>query len=273
MTDAPRPRPRPIVLVVLDGFGIGPDPAVDAIAAARMPTWRGLWRDWPHATLRASGGRRRAAARPDGQLARSATSTSVPGVRCCRTCRGSTRPSPTARSSSARPCSKRARVRHGPTGDSTSSASSARVASTPTTGTWSRWSSWRRGRGCAAVRVHALLDGRDTPPRSAARRSSPTSRRGSPWRTRTRGSRRSAVATAAMDRDGRWDRVERGYDAIVHGVGEHAPSATAAVEAAYARGENDEFVAPDRHRWRRRHRPLRRCRSSTPTSAPTAPDS
>ena len=31
---------------------------------------------------------------------------------------------------------------------------------------------------------------------------------------------------------------------IVHGVGEHAPSATAAVEAAYARGENDEFVAP-----------------------------
>jgi 2,3-bisphosphoglycerate-independent phosphoglycerate mutase len=47
-----------------------------------------------------------------------------------------------------------------------------------------------------------------------------------------------------MDRDGRWDRVERGYDAIVHGVGERAPSATAAVEAAYARGENDEFVTP-----------------------------
>ena len=47
-----------------------------------------------------------------------------------------------------------------------------------------------------------------------------------------------------MDRDGRWDRVERGYDAIVHGVGEHAPSAIAAIEAAYERGENDEFVAP-----------------------------
>jgi 2,3-bisphosphoglycerate-independent phosphoglycerate mutase len=47
-------RPRPIVLVVLDGFGIGQDPAVDAVAAAHMPTWRALWRDWPHATLRAS---------------------------------------------------------------------------------------------------------------------------------------------------------------------------------------------------------------------------
>ena len=47
-----------------------------------------------------------------------------------------------------------------------------------------------------------------------------------------------------MDRDGRWDRVERGYDAIVHGAGERAATATAAIEAAYARGENDEFVAP-----------------------------
>jgi 2,3-bisphosphoglycerate-independent phosphoglycerate mutase len=48
-----------------------------------------------------------------------------------------------------------------------------------------------------------------------------------------------------MDRDHRWDRVERGYDAIVHGEAtEHAPSATAAIDAAYARGETDEFVTP-----------------------------
>jgi 2,3-bisphosphoglycerate-independent phosphoglycerate mutase len=47
-----------------------------------------------------------------------------------------------------------------------------------------------------------------------------------------------------MDRDKRWDRIERGYDAIVHGVGERAESATAAIQAAYARGESDEFVAP-----------------------------
>jgi 2,3-bisphosphoglycerate-independent phosphoglycerate mutase len=47
-----------------------------------------------------------------------------------------------------------------------------------------------------------------------------------------------------MDRDRRWERTKAGYDAIVHGVGEHARSATAAIESAYARGINDEFVLP-----------------------------
>jgi 2,3-bisphosphoglycerate-independent phosphoglycerate mutase len=48
-----------------------------------------------------------------------------------------------------------------------------------------------------------------------------------------------------MDRDRRWERTERGYDAIVHGEADHhAPSACEAIEAAYARGETDEFVAP-----------------------------
>ena len=72
-----------------------------------------------------------------------------------------------------------------------------------------------------------------------------------------------------MDRDKRWDRVERGYDAIVHGVGEHAPSATAAIEAAYERGENDEFVAPTVIDGRRRPWSATATRSSTPTSGPT----
>jgi 2,3-bisphosphoglycerate-independent phosphoglycerate mutase len=48
-----------------------------------------------------------------------------------------------------------------------------------------------------------------------------------------------------MDRDTRWERTERGYDAIVHGEGAYrAVSATEAIEAAYARGETDEFVIP-----------------------------
>jgi len=47
-----------------------------------------------------------------------------------------------------------------------------------------------------------------------------------------------------MDRDKRWDRVQRHYDAIVHGRGLHAASATPAVAEGYARGENDEFIAP-----------------------------
>src|SRR4029079_15038409 len=46
-------RPRPIVLVVLDGFGIGRDPSGDAIAAAPMPTWRGLLGGRPPSVLKA----------------------------------------------------------------------------------------------------------------------------------------------------------------------------------------------------------------------------
>ena len=49
----------------------------------------------------------------------------------------------------------------------------------------------------------------------------------------------------AMDRDKRWERTGKGYEAIVHGVADHhAPSAIAAVEQGYARGENDEFIVP-----------------------------
>ena len=47
-------RPCPVVLVVVDGFGYGPDPAVDAIAAADMPRWRALLAAWPNSRLDAS---------------------------------------------------------------------------------------------------------------------------------------------------------------------------------------------------------------------------
>jgi 2,3-bisphosphoglycerate-independent phosphoglycerate mutase len=100
-----------------------------------------------------------------------------------------------------------------------------------------------RDRNVTSVRIHALLDGRDTPPRSALDFVRDLERRLAAAHPDAR------IASVggryfAMDRDKRWDRIEQGYDAIVHGVGEHAPSAIAAVEAAYARGENDEFVRP-----------------------------
>jgi 2,3-bisphosphoglycerate-independent phosphoglycerate mutase len=97
--------------------------------------------------------------------------------------------------------------------------------------------------GVPRVAVHAFLDGRDMPPRSAA-----------PSLTALQ-ARCDALGNAhvasvggryyAMDRDQRWDRVRRAWDAIVDArADQHAASAQAALEAAYARGENDEFVAP-----------------------------
>ena len=92
------------------------------------------------------------------------------------------------------------------------------------------------------IAVHAVLDGRDKPPRSAL-----------PFidllaaRLRTLGRGRIATVTGryyAMDRDKRWERTERAWRAIVMGEGASAPNARAAVEAAYAASQNDEFVEP-----------------------------
>ncbi len=98
-------------------------------------------------------------------------------------------------------------------------------------------------RAVPSVRLHALLDGRDTPPRSAVAFMFDLEARLAAVHPDVR------VASVggryyAMDRDKRWDRTEIGYDAIVHGVGARAPTAISAIEAAYARGENDEFVRP-----------------------------
>ena len=50
-----------------------------------------------------------------------------------------------------------------------------------------------------------------------------------------------------MDRDSRWERVQRAYDLLVHGIADHhASTAAAAAAAAYARGETDEFITPTR---------------------------
>jgi 2,3-bisphosphoglycerate-independent phosphoglycerate mutase len=97
--------------------------------------------------------------------------------------------------------------------------------------------------GVPHVRVHALLDGRDTPPRSAIGFVDDLERR----LAGAHGDARIATVGGryyAMDRDMRWERTKLGYDAIAYGLGERASSAHGAIDAAYARGENDEFVTP-----------------------------
>src|SRR4051812_12664219 len=101
-----------------------------------------------------------------------------------------------------------------------------------------------RRQGVPRVAIHALLDGRDTPPRSALGFVADLEDRLLGAHARAR------IATVggryhAMDRDHRWDRVLRGYRAIVHADSPvHADNAAAAIEAGYAAGQNDEFVLP-----------------------------
>jgi 2,3-bisphosphoglycerate-independent phosphoglycerate mutase len=97
-------------------------------------------------------------------------------------------------------------------------------------------------RGVRRVFVHAFTDGRDTAPESGAsflRQIEEVLRQ----------KKLGKVATVsgryyAMDRDQRWDRVEKAYRAIVDGAGLRASSSEAAIRGSYERGETDEFIVP-----------------------------
>jgi 2,3-bisphosphoglycerate-independent phosphoglycerate mutase len=233
-----------VILVILDGFGVGPATPDDAIASTPMPNWRALLARWPHATLRAS---EDAVGLPAGQMGNSEVGhlnlgagkpvlQDLPRIDAA-IADGSFE----ARPALLEACDRAARR-----------SSDGRLHIVSLVGPGGVHANDRHlvalvalaaRRGVAQVRIHALLDGRDTPPRSARAFVEDLEARLAAAHPDAR------IASIggrywAMDRDKRWDRTKRGYDAIVHGVGEHAPSALAAIDMAYARGENDEFVLP-----------------------------
>jgi len=103
------------------------------------------------------------------------------------------------------------------------------------------------GRGAKEIYIHAFLDGRDMPPRSAM----PSLEKAA---AKLEGLGVGRIASIvgryyAMDRDNRWDRIEAAYNLMTLGTAEYtAPDAVAGLEQAYERGENDEFVKPTRIR-------------------------
>ena len=228
---------------MLDGFGIGRDRAGDAIAASPMPVWRGLLERWPHSILQAS---EEAVGLPAGQMGNSEVGhlnlgagrpvlQDLPRIDAA-IADGTffTRP---AFLSACRLARDRRGVLHavtliGPGGVHANDrhlVALARLAA---------------GEGVDRVEVHALLDGRDTPPSSGL---------GFALDLEERLAAAHPGATIvsiggryfAMDRDKRWERTEQGYDAIVHAESIHRfPTAEAAISAAYERGETDEFVVP-----------------------------
>ena len=96
-------------------------------------------------------------------------------------------------------------------------------------------------RGAKEVYVHAFLDGRDTPPRSAEQS---LAKLDAELKSKGIGRIASLIGRYyAMDRDNRWDRVQLAYDLITEGKSEFtAKNAVEGLKAAYERDENDEFV-------------------------------
>ena len=238
--------PLPVVLIVLDGYGEAPPSEWNAIANSDPRAMRHLRETYPATLVSASG---ESVGLPAGQIGNSEVGHLCLGCgrvvlqdlpRISRAARaGEFDTNPRLQEAMAAACAAPGRTLHlmglfSPGGvHSHIDHLRALVAAA-------------RRRGVPRVRVHAFLDGRDVPPKSAL-----------PWmesfeaelRAEAGAACEARVATVsgrfyAMDRDTRWDRVETAWRAIVHGEGVAAGSGAEAIVRGYERGETDEFVRP-----------------------------
>ena len=235
----PASRPRPVVLVVLDGFGYRVEIEGNAIALAHTPTWDELWGTLPRSLLMASG---RAVGLPAGQMGNSEVGHLNLGagrvvkqdiVRISEAIEDGSFFRNPALVEACRRARQTGNTLHlmGLLGNGGVHALDMHL--------FALFDLVER-EGVARVALHTLLDGRDTMPRTAL---------GFMEETVARAKGRAVVASLGgryfgMDRDRRWDRVKKWYDAAVRGVGPTATDPVDAIRAAYARGETDEFVTP-----------------------------
>jgi 2,3-bisphosphoglycerate-independent phosphoglycerate mutase len=232
------PLPKPVVLVVMDGWGIAPPGPHNAVHLARTATLDRLQRDWPATSLAAHG---RAVGLPADQMGNSEVGHLNLGAgRIVEQELVIIDDAVEDGSFAANPrfheAAERIRAAGG-TAHVMGLCSPGCVHS-------SLDHLYALVDLLAAegleVRVHALTDGRDTPPSSA---------RGYLRDIEERIAGRARVAAVvgryySMDRDKRWDRIARGYRAHTEGIGHHHRSVDEAIAAAYGAGETDEFITP-----------------------------
>ncbi len=237
MTQVPGLPAPGAVLVILDGWGLAPPGPGNAVELAATPVFDALWERYPRTQLTACG---RAVGLPDGQMGNSEVGHLNLGA-------GSVIRQDLTRIDDA--------VRDGVLAESpvlrdalTGSGRVHLIGLVSDGGVHSSLEHLGALIRLAAdlavpdLVIHAFTDGRDT---------SPTGGEGylaqvEDWCTAAGNARIGSVIGRyfAMDRDKRWDRVQRAYDLLVHGRGEHhAPNAPAAARDAYDRGETDEFIS------------------------------
>ncbi len=234
----------PHVLMIVDGFGLRDEKDGNAIAAAKTPFFDEVWSDYPHVGISASG---EAVGLMPGLMGNSEVGHMNIGAGRVvvqdidrinnAIADGSFFENPALLSAAE------TAVRRGSRLHLMGLVSDGGVHSSDHH--YFALLEFCRRRGLTGDRVvfHAFLDGRDTPPRSAEKYLRAVEDKMAELGT-------GVLATVigryfAMDRDQRWDRVERAYDALVRGVAaEEVSSAEEAVSRAYEAGENDEFVQP-----------------------------
>ncbi|RZA15517.1 MAG: 2,3-bisphosphoglycerate-independent phosphoglycerate mutase, partial [Lysobacteraceae bacterium] len=234
--------PKPVVLLILDGWGHREEPEDNALAQADLPNWDRLLATCPHTLVHTEG---RHVGLPDGQMGNSEVGHMNLGAGRI-VYQDLTRVDAAIEDGSffgnaELNAACRDAIANGGTLHVMGLLSPGGVHSHESH-IFAMLELAHRA-GVPRVLVHAFLDGRDTPPRSAEaslRALQATCDRLGNARIGSVGGR-----YFAMDRDQRWDRVSRGWDAIVEArAGHRAADALSALQAAYARGENDEFVAP-----------------------------
>ena len=228
-------------LIILDGFGIAPPTAGNAIAQARKPNLDALYARFPHSQLQASG---LDVGLPAGQMGNSEVGhTNIGAGRVVFQILPKITKEIAEGKFFENPVYLRA-IR-----DAKENGKALHVLGLLSDGGVHSHLThifamldMAKMQGVKQVFVHCFLDGRDVPPTSGA-----GFVRQLQEKCAAVGNARIATVQGrfwGMDRDKRWDRVEAGYNAIVCGEGVQNPDAAAAVDESYAEGVTDEFVKP-----------------------------
>lgn len=234
-------RPRPLVLIVLDGWGLGRKRIGNAIYQAKTPFFHSLQEDYSVARLKASG---EAVGLPEGQMGNSEVGhLNIGAGRIVY--QELTRISKSIEDGDFFENKELlAAIRH-----VKNKGSALHLLGLLSDGGVHSHNTHlyallelAKSQNVDKVYVHAVLDGRDVGPTSAEEYLSALEDKISDIGV-------GKVATVSgryftMDRDKRWERVERAYRSMVYGTGEAAATSLHALENAYEHGETDEFVAP-----------------------------
>lgn len=230
----------PVALIVLDGFGYSDRTQHNAIANAKAPVWQALWEKGPKTLISTSG---LEVGLPEGQMGNSEVGHMTLGAgrviyqsftRINKAIQDGDffeNPTYTAAIDKAVQTDKAVHV-IGLLSPGGVHAHEDHIIA---------MMKLARKRGAQKCYLHAFLDGRDTPPRSAE---SSLKKLEDALVEQGGGTVASVIGRFyALDRDNRWDRTQAAYDLLTRGLGEHvADTALDALRAAYERGEDDEFV-------------------------------